>query len=647
MINIQEKIKAFPTSPGVYLMKDVLGKILYIGKAKNLRSRVRSYFLKRKPIKTRSLVNKIRDIDFIATLTETEALLLECELIKKNKPYYNVSLKDDKSYPYLKITTQEEWPGIYLVRRPQMDKALYFGPYSSVGALKQVLKMLTKIFQMRDCSNTKFKNRSRPCLSYEIGRCTAPCVQFVSPERYSQDVDGLVSFLRGRVSGLEHELKKRMKQFSADKKYEDATHVRDQLIAISDMMEKQNVISKNKKDQDVIAFEVMSPDNSSQEKNLKVALLFLYVRAGVLLSKREFQLDLVSHSDNRHNDIIENLKSFLTQYYESHFIPKEILISSAPPDGSSPPPRCDGARGRVLLGNVRQFSDLSALLSQKISSQVSIHIPKSGEALKLTQLAHQNLKIQMSHRFEKEDLNLKLIDRIQKLLHLKRPPHHIECYDISNISGTSAVGSLVTFKDGEFQKNLYKRFKIKTVEGIDDFSMMREVLRRRFLKFHSIDGRGLGGGWQPPDLLLIDGGRGHLGAACQILDEFRVPVDVASIAKKKIATSKLAETERLYLRGRKNPFILKPGTELESFFAKIRDEAHRFAITYHRKLRSSSQIQSILDEIPGLGQNKKKRLLEHFLSVDEIKFSTVEELSKVPGISSKLAEKILQFLGKR
>ena len=629
MKNIQDKISAFPTITGVYLMKDKGGKIIYVGKAKNLRSRVRSYFLKKREwdrsIKTQKLVDKIDDIEFIGTRTETEALLLECELIKKHKPYYNVSLKDDKSYPYLKITVQEKWPGIYLIRRPEMDGALYFGPYSSVGSLKYVLKMLTKIFQIRDCSNVKFKNRTRPCLSYEIGRCTAPCVHFVKEDRYKLDVTGLISFLRGRVSGLEKDLKIRMKNFSETRKYEEAAHTRDQLVAISDMMEKQNVISTSKDDKDVIAFDIKVSDIAEEAHTQTISLLFLYIRAGVLLSKRLFQWKKIFFSQNLETDVLENIKSFLTQYYETHFVPNEILIADTP------------MRGDRRYFSSSDFQDLTQLLREKTSHKVTIIIGRARVALKLIDLAQQNLKLELSGRTHLDSEKKKTAKTIQKLLHLKNPAHHIECYDISNISGTSAVGSMITFKEGTFRKDLYRRFKIKTVHSINDFSMMREVLSRRCSTATL----------KHPDLILIDGGRGHISAACNVLDDLNISVDVASIAKKKPRVSKLAETERLYLRGRKNPVILKPRSEMESFFSKIRDEAHRFAITYHRKLRASSQTRSVLDEIHGLGPSKKKKLLEYFSSVEEIKFSTVETLSKVPGISTQLAQNILVFFQKR
>ncbi len=613
-MKFQEKISKIPKLPGVYLMKDKAQEIIYVGKAKNLRNRVKSYFLKDRRVKTKALVSKIADIEYFVTHNETEAFILECTLIKKHKPRYNVSFKDDKSYPYIQVTLKDTWPGIYMVRRPQSDESLYFGPYSSVGAARIVLRYLTRVFPIRDCSDHKFKGRTRPCLSYDIGRCTAPCVGFVTKEKYNEDVSHLVEFLRGNTTPLVKNLHQKMKELSEQRNYEEAALVRDRIFAVETMMEKQKIIHRSQKDQDVISFFAQGGE---------IHVLFLFIRGGFLLSKRDFHLKISQffcHPEVEPKDLQDLVLSFLTQYYENNFIPDE-----------------------VILGGQFSTKTLSEYLSQKKRHKVHVLCPKLGQKKELLNLALQNLKITFSEHKQKKERKEDVLREVQFLLHLKKYPHKMECFDISNIAGSDAVGSMVVFQDGEAAKDQYRKYKIKRVVGINDFAMMREILQRRYQNKEHL-----------PDFIIIDGGRGHLGVGVQVLKELNLDLDIVGLAKKKLPRhpeplgegSNLSSQERIYLPGRKNPIMIKPNTAIEFLLAGIRDEAHRFAITYHKKVRGQSQLGSILDHIPGVGPVIKRELLKHFDSVEDIKYGTVEELSKIPGINSSLAQKILDYFEK-
>ncbi len=595
----QEKPLFYPSQPGVYLMKNADGEIIYIGKAKNLKNRVKSYFNKKNTAKTKALVSKIADIEFMVTKTESEAFILESTLIKKHKPRYNVSLKDDKSYPYIKVTLDEKWPGIYVVRRPQLDKALYFGPYSSAGAVRSTLRFITKVFPIRDCTNSKFANRTRPCLSYDIGRCTAPCVDFVEPIRYQEDVESLVKFLKGHAQSVFTDLKKRMGVLSESMKYEEAAQIRDRIFAIRTMLERQNVVTREKKDQDVIVFKM--------GENL-LHVLFFFLRGGALLSKRVFNIPVPTIIiDQERKDF---LNSFLSQYYEINFIPDEVLVS-----------------GRVKYQMLKDF------LAQKSGRNIKITIPRGGEKKKLIDMAFQNLSVSLLEFHAKKTEDKNVLKAVQGKFHLKNEPLKIECFDISNISGTSAVGSMVVFKEGEADKSEYRKYKIKTVHQINDFAMMREVLLRRYREKEAL-----------PQLIIIDGGRGQLAMGVSVLKELQiVGLDIVGLAKKKKNKGELQSYERIYLPGRKNPIMIAPNTAIEFFLSRIRDEAHRFAITYHRHVRGEAQLDSILNEIGGLGEKGRQALQKHFLSIEDMKYASLEELEKVSGITSAQAQSIFNF----
>lgn len=551
------KVKKAPTQPGVYLMKSKEDKIIYIGKAKNLRNRLKSYFQsKDHTARIQTLVNRIHDIQWILTDTELEALILECTLIKKHKPRYNVHLRDDKSYPYLRISVQEKWPQISIVRKPKRDAAHYFGPYTSAYSIREVLRLLTKVFPIRDCSKAKFSNRSRPCLSYDMGICTAPCVGYVSEQDYRKTVNDLILFLKGKNKKPTQFFEGQMKNLAREERFEEAARLRDRLFAIQDLLEKQKMVSLSQKNQDVIGMVRF-------ENDIDISILF--IRMGRLLGKKTFTFSNLIESDPVF------LEKFLTQYYEEEFIPDEIIVPQVPKD-------------KVLL---------EKFLGQIKKVPIKIIWPQKGGNKSILDLAIQNAKATHIGRramkpsaveISKSEAVLKML---QQRFHLKNDPYRMECFDISNIQGTYAVGSRVTFMAGQPDKNLYRRYKIQSVKGPDDFAMMVEVLARRF---QGKDKDTL------PDLLVIDGGKGQLSVALRVLKDLEIEnVDVFALAKEKTFKSqkgKMIEKreERVYLPGQKNPIVLRQNSPILYLLQRLRDEAHRFAITYHKKLRQKGFI---------------------------------------------------------
>ena len=552
-MNLGKKVAHAPLNPGVYLMKSAEGKIIYVGKAKNLRHRLKSYFQKTsdQSPKVKVLVSRIADLEWMITHTELEALMLECTLIKKHRPRYNVHLRDDKTYPYLRISVQEKWPQLSIVRRPKRDEALYFGPYMSAYSIRETLKLLTQIFPIRDCSSSKFSNRIRPCISYDMGICTAPCVQYISEEAYRKIVEGLVLFLRGKNKKILKELKAKMFELSHQEKYEEAAQLRNRIQGICHLLEKQKVVSLKQGDEDVVGL-----DRKGQ--HVEVALLF--VRAGRLLGQKTFSFASVQEEDQ------DFLASFLYQYYDEQFIPDEIILP-------------------LSLSSEEHL--LKIYLEEKKQKPVNLVTPKSGEKKALVALANENAKEATVGR-NLEQKSVAVLEELQKRLHLKNDPHRIECFDISNIQGENAVGSRVTFIEGESDKNLYRRYKIKTIKGPNDYAMMMEVLSRR-IKGRQEDAL--------PDLLMVDGGRGQLSIALQVLKELEVEgVDVIALAKEKTISSfqgKMIERlqERVYVPGQKNPIIFPESSYVLHLLQRVRDEAHRFAIAYHKKLRAKKFLE--------------------------------------------------------
>ncbi|MES2769689.1 MAG: excinuclease ABC subunit UvrC [Bdellovibrionota bacterium] len=610
---IRALVSDFPIGSGVYLMKSKLDKIIYVGKAKNLKSRVRSYFLDSKDLspKTKLLVTHIAKVEYIVTNTEVEAFLLEASLIKKHRPKYNVRLKDDKTYPYIRFSMADEFPRIYLSRKVKKDGSLYFGPFTSGKAVWATIRFLNHTFQIRDCSDHFFHKRSRPCITYEIGRCTAPCVKFIDKEGYRENVKNAVMFVRGKNKKVIKTLKSLMQERSDQERFEEAARLRDSVYSIEHIMEKQMVVNdKTEIDQDAIQFH-------GDERGVTIEVLSL--RHGrVLGSRSQFLAQINIHAPGE--DEREWLVSFINQYYEDNLIPDEVLLP-------------------LELGK-----DMTILLSQVLEARsdkkVSIRYPMDAYGEKILEMAHKNAQEHFKEHVQGSESKLNALYDIQKKFHLPEVPKRIECYDISHFQGAETVASQVVFEDGMANTDQYRRYKLKAVQGINDYDSMKEVLTRRLNHDE----------WDDPQLILIDGGKGQLNVVHKVLKELgRGDLPVASLAKarteKDFEKQEVESTqERFFLPGRSNYITFREGSEAYKILTNIRDEAHRFAITYHRKLRENSMLESSLDSIPGLGPKKKLTLLKKFLSIDAIKEATIKEIADLEGFGEALAEEVLLHL---
>jgi excinuclease ABC subunit C len=605
---LKEIVSQFPTEPGVYLMKNAIDKIIYVGKAKVLRARVRSYFnSKDHSTKTRSLVNNIDKIDYMVTKTEVEAFLLEASLIKKHRPKYNIRLKDDKAYPYIRVSLQDDFPRLYLVRKARKDGSLYFGPFTSGLMVHETIKFLNRTFQIRDCGDHYFRNRTRPCLTHQIGYCTAPCVGLINKEDYRKDIESALLLLKGKDKQVVKELTRRMKEAAKEEHFEKAGRIRDSIEALRAILEKQSVIdAMGEKDQDVIGFE-------GDERGCTIEVL--HVRQGRLLGSQSHFISVNPLSAEENPQ--EWLVSFLNQYYESNMVPDEVLL---PVD-----------LGRDL------HKLLEAVLEERGHDDVSVRFATDDEGQRLTELANRNAAEHFKNQVARNAKKHLGLDEIREKLNLKDIPMRIECYDISNFQGEEAVASQVVFEEGIPNKDHYRRYKIKTVQGANDFAMMKEVLSRRLAHIEDPE----------PDLIVVDGGKGQLSVAVAILEELGKPhIPVAGLAKARTlgkfsdADVKGSE-ERVFLPGRQNPVTFAKNSEALHILVGIRDEAHRFAINYHRKLRDNKTLESELDAVTGLGEKRKRVLLSHFKSVDALKFAQAAEIAELPGFNSVLAERIL------
>ncbi len=585
-----------PEGPGVYLFKDRSGRIIYIGKAKNLKKRVLSYFrpLSDLPYKTGLMMNRAKGLDYILTATETEAFILESNLVKKHLPRYNIVLRDDKQYPCLRLDVQEPYPRLSIVRRIKKDGARYFGPFSSAQDVRKTLKLIDGIFQLRKCKTPALPKRSRPCLNYQLNRCLGLCTRNVPVEAYREVVDQVRLFLEGRNRELIRELRKRMEKASAELKFEEAARIRDQIKAVEHIIEGQHVVSHRLEDQDVIGLEEMGG---------VFQIVLLFIRKGYLSGGRDYEFKSQGGTSS------EVMEAFLKQYYHREtFIPAHILISEPVED----------------LLSIRDW--VSGLAGRR----VSIDCPQRGEKMRLVKMARTNALNLLETRAESKVEDLMAL--AGTLLKLDKAPRSIEGMDISNIQGEMAVGSVVSFVDGLPNKGGYRNFKIKEVEGIDDYGMMSELVTRR------LKGEDL------PDLILVDGGKGHLAAAKKAVDISQQPElpALAAIAK----GDGPGEEDKIYIPGRKNPLTLRSDNPLLHLFMRIRDEAHRRAVTYHRKLRGKRLTTSELDRIPGIGPKKKRLLLMRFGDTESIRRATLEDLMNVQGVSLPVARKILQFFKK-
>jgi len=606
MDSLKEKIERLPNHPGVYLFKDKKGSILYVGKAGNLRHRVSSYFQKQeiKDAKTLALLDRVSDIETIITDTEKEALILEDHLVKEHHPRYNVKLRDDKRYPCLRLTIEEDFPTLQIVRRIKRDGSLYFGPYPSATSLKETLKLIRKLFPIRTCHQLKFSNRTRPCINYEMERCLAPCCGKVDSAQYRKMIEEVRMFLEGKNKDLIEQLRREMEREAEELRFERAAKIRDQIEAIQYILERQKMVSTDFIDQDVIG-------THAQDHTL--ILYCLFIRGGKLLGGKGFSFPLSGLPEE------EMLGSFLHQYYrEGRFIPQQILIPKPIPEQ-----QC-----------------MEQWLTEMSGKKVRILVPEKGEKKRLIEMARENaekfLGIEVDQKRSKEELLFTLKEKFC----LNRIPNRIEAFDVSNLQGGEAVGSMVTFDHGEPFKEGYRHYRIKTVEGVDDYGMMYEVLLRRYQR--ALEEKNL------PDLILLDGGRGQLNVAQEVLRELQIQeIDLLSLAKEKAGEKgspiRLTKKgERIYHPQFKEPFILAKNSPLLHFLDRIRDEAHRFALTYHKKLRRKERMRSELSQIQGIGKERQRELLRYFGSLEKIKEASVEELKKVPKMNLTVAKRVYE-----
>ena len=599
----EERLKALPTRPGVYLFRDERGNVIYVGKASSLRNRVRSYFGAPQTLSTKHqrMVRRTSDFDFFITDSEQEAILLESNLIKKLRPRYNVRLKDDKTFPYLKIDTREDWPRVYITRRLEGDGSRYFGPFASAGSIRKTMSLLRRLFPFRTCTRTITGNDPRPCLDYYIHRCLGPCIGRVTREEYQSVIDQVILFLEGRQEQVIRELRDGMEAASEGLDFERAATLRDQIKAIESIGERQKITSLSGEDEDVIAYE-HSKDHAYVEA--------FFIRGGKLIGREHFILE--GTQDEEPGQI---MTSFIKQFYgSSPYIPPLILLQN-PAD---------------------EMGVIQGWLQTKRGARVRLQVPKRGEKKRLIEMVAENARQGLEQLKVKQlsapDSLAQALEELRESLSLPRIPRRVECYDISDIGGTSAVGSMVVFEDGRPKSSHYRRFRIKTVEGIDDYAMIQEVLRRRFKHAASA-----GDGWAiTPDLVLIDGGRGHLNAALEVMEELKIDsVPVASIAK---------ENEDVFVPHIQEPISLPPTSPALYLLERIRDEAHRFALLYHRRVRSGEAFASALDAVPGIGPKRKKALLRRFGSLRGIKEAPIDEVAAVTGMTRSLAERVKEYI---
>jgi len=598
---LEQQLEALPARPGVYLFKDASGSILYVGKASSLRHRVASYFGAARDLapKTLRMMERVADLDCYVTDSEQEAILLECILIKKHRPHYNIRLKDDKTYPYLKLTVNEDWPRAHLTRRVAKDGARYFGPFASAGSVHTTIALIEKLFRLRSCRKAIAGDERRPCLEYHINRCSGPCIGAVSLEEYRVAVGQAVLFLEGRLEAILRGLRAGMARAAESQEYEKAALIRDQIKAVEAVVEKQKITSADG-DIDAMAF--------VQEGDQAFALVYL-VRQGRLVGRESFTL-----TGTRDEEPSQIMTSFVQQFYSTaEPIPRRILLQHS----------------------LREMPVIQQWLEDKRGKKVELRVPSRGAGKALVDMvadnARESLEQSKIRSVADPGVLTAALQELHEVLYLPGLPRRIECYDISNIQGASAVGSMVVFEGGLPRKSEYRRFQIKTVAGADDYAMIQEVLRRRF-KRASTEDRG-GNAWAAlPDLVLIDGGRGQLNAALQAMEESGVAsIPCASIAK---------EEEAVFLPQLGEPLRLSRESPALRLLQRARDEAHRFAVGYYRKVHRKRAFVSSLDGIPGLGAKRKRALIGRFGSVGGIRRATVEELKSVKGMTGAVAKRV-------
>lgn len=622
MFDIQEELKKLPGSPGVYLMHDARDEIIYVGEAVSLKNRVRQYFQssRNKGVKIEQMVTQIARFEYIVTDSELEALVLECNLIKEYRPKYNTMLKDDKSYPFIKVTVQEPFPRVLFARRMKKDKARYYGPYTSAGAVKDVIELVRKLYRVRSCSRVlpRDTGKERPCLYYHMKQCAAPCQGYISREDYREGIRKVLEFLNGNVKDTISELEEKMKNAAEDLRFEEAGEYRDLIQSIQKVGERQKVTSYGGEDKDVVAMAMQQdleengkeekPEEQLREQDAVVQVFF--IREGKLIGRDHFYLK-TARGDSRG----QILSSFLKQFYSgTPFIPKEVMLQEEIDDGAI----------------------IEEWLSSRRGQKVQIRVPKKGSKEKLVELAAENARMVLSKDKERlkreEGRTIGAVHEIEDWTGLKGI-QRMEAYDISNISGFESVGSMVVYERGRPKRSDYRKFKIKWVQGPNDYASMEEVLTRRFT--HETKGEHDSFS-KLPDLILMDGGRGQVNIALKVLEKLGLEIPVCGMVK-----DDKHRTRGLYYQNEEIP--IDTNTEGFKLITRIQDEAHRFAIEFHRSLRSREQVRSILDDIPGIGPARRKALMRYFKSLEAIRDASVEELKEADSMNEKSARQVYEF----
>ncbi|MBM4054634.1 MAG: excinuclease ABC subunit UvrC [Planctomycetes bacterium] len=606
-MNLSLKLKNLPVSPGVYLMKDAKHKVIYVGKAKNLKNRVKSYFQKGTDgrLYTEFLVRRVADIDFVLTETEKEALILENNFIKQFKPRFNINLRDDKNFLSIKLEIKKRFPYPKVVRQIEDDGSMYFGPYASASAVRETLRYINDTIPIRKCKDTAFKNRTKPCLYYQIHKCLGPCCDLIDEASYKSLTEQVILILKGKQEDLLDILRNQMYEESEHLRYEKAAKLRDRIRSIEETVEKQRINSLTFVDRDIFGYYIM---------NDEIYIEVMFIRSGNMEDVASYRLAM------NHTTLEEVFRSFLNQFYsQTRFIPSEVIIPVNSPDASL----------------------LEEWLTERKGKKVSVLCPQRGDKLRLIEMAQKNAMNAYKVSQTSDNNYAHTLQALKNTIGLKNLPERIECFDISNIFGKQAVGSMVTFEGGKTDKSNYKRFRIKTVGHIDDYAMMHEVLLRRYKK--AVEEGDL------PDLVMVDGGKGQLGVALKVFEELAISnVDLIALSKDrgKKGISGEKQGEQVHAPHIPDPILLPPSSPIHLFLAKIRDEAHRFAITYHRKLRDKEYYRSPLDEIPGIGIIRKKALIKCFGSIEGIRNATLRQLKEIGKLPEKQANDVYQHFHK-
>ena len=610
MFDIQEELKKLPGKPGVYIMHDEKDDIIYVGKAISLKNRVRQYFQssRNKGAKIEQMVTHIRRFEYIVTDSELEALVLECNLIKEHRPKYNTMLMDDKAYPFIKVTVEEPFPRVMLARKMVKDKSKYFGPYTSAGAVKDTIELIRKLYQIRSCNRKLPRDigKERPCLNYHIHQCKAPCQGYISQEEYRESVNEVIHFLNGNYDVILKELEEKMEEASEALEFERAIEYRELLTSVQKIAQKQKITDTAGEDRDILAVAV-------EEEDAVVQVFF--IRGGRLIGRDHFYLKIAKGETQS-----EILSSFIKQFYAgTPYIPPRLMLPE----------------------EIEDRTVIEEWLTKRRGHRVRLIVPKKGTKEKLVELAKKNAQLVMStdkERLKREEgRTIGAVKELEKLLGLTGIVR-MEAYDISNTNGFESVGSMVVYEKGRPKRNDYRKFKIKGVQGADDYASMEEVLTRRFE--HGLrekeEGKEMGGFTLFPDLILMDGGKGQVNVALRVLDKLRLNIPVCGMVK-----DDSHRTRGLYYQNEE----IRIDKDSESFklITRIQDEAHRFAITFHRQLRSQGQVHSILDDIPGVGPARRKDLMRHFENIEAIKNATVEQLKELPSMNEKSARDVYNF----